>query len=210
VSKNFPKLLFVLGIAMLLFGMVSAGVTFKEMRRQRHLHDRLCGVKLRLSEQSNWQTGLFAIYERGSHTLYLSTLNAQGKPLTIDTMNTIYSEHNGEIEARIINPQNTMIWSKQILLPLLHVQAGWSFLDSINISHVLEGEWKLEVRVTQPDVSNAKLFSELVLMPPQILNIGSYIHEQSLTLIFMGALMFTGFCTIVLGGYLQRRTSRRL
>ena len=193
-------------------GMIGAGTTFMNMRLQRHLHDRVDGLKFKLSEQSDWRTETFSVYDTGYYTLYLSTVNAFSKPSDSDTMKQFQTLYHGIFVARIADQSDNTVWSRRIdeysISLALPPNMAWTFLDSVSISNPLGGSWKLQTRVVQADENFSKTFSELILMPPQLLDIGWYIYGQSIKLLGMGMLILVGFCMMVLGGYLQKRASR--
>lgn len=192
--------------------MIGAGLTFMEMKRQRHMHDRLNSMRFRLAERSGWTAETFSVYDTGYHTLFLTTVKAFSKPVKGDTMNEIQTRYRGEFEVRMIDPSDSVIWSKRIDGDSISLQnpanVSWTFLDSIRIGNPVGGSWKLQVRVWEADNNFSKTYSELALMPPMGLDIGRYIYGESIKLIGMGIALVVGFCLMVLGGYLRRRSTR--
>jgi hypothetical protein len=207
---------------MMLIGMIGAGRIYMDMRQQRHLHDRLAGMKFKLAEQTDWRTETFSPHDTGYHTLHLSTINTSSKSLrakaqddkssTSDTSGEFRTFYHGTFEARIADPSNNIIWTKHIegstFFLALPSNTVWIFVDSVHIQNMHEGLWKFQTRVTHADENFAPTYSELILMPPQAMDIGFYIYGQSLKLIGMGLLIPIGFCTVLLGGYFQKRVTR--
>ena len=207
---------------MTLIGMIGAGRTYMDMREQRHLHDRLAGIRFKLAEQTDWHTENFSPHDTGYHTLHLSTINTSSKPSTgkaqddqsstPDTSGKFRTFYHGTFEARIADPSDNIIWTGHIegntFFLTLPPTSAWIFVDSIHIPSLRQGPWKLQTRVTRADENFAPTYSELVLMPPQAMDIGLYIYEQSIKLIGVGLLIPIGFCTILLGAYLQKRVAR--
>jgi hypothetical protein len=192
-------------------GIIMAGFTYMDMRRERHLHDRLAGMKFRLAEQTDWHMETFSPRDTGYHALHLSTVNTSRTAPVSDTTGEFRTFYHGAFDARIVDPTNDIIWSRHIegntIFLALPSNTAWIFIDSVHIQNVREGAWKLQARVMESDENFSNTFSELIVMPPRAENIGLYIYTQSIKLIGMGILILAGFCTMVLGGYLWRRAT---
>ena len=197
---------------MTLAGMVGAGLTYMGMREQRHLHDRLAGIKFTLAKQTDWQTETFSPHDTGYHTLHLSTVNTSRNSAASDTAGASRTFYHGIFEARIAAPSGEIIWTRQMagstFFLVLPPHTAWMFIDSVYIQNAGEGVWKLQTRVVQADERFAPTYSELIVMPPQALDIAIYIYGESLKLMGLGLLIPIGFCVLLLGGYLQKRIGR--
>ena len=188
-------------------GMAGAGITFREMRLQRHLHDRLVGVPLKLSEESDWHHAPFSVYEEGTHILYLATTNTLGKKSVVDSTRTMV-RYQGGFYIALSDSHNRTLYSNHFdgntMSLTVPVTTSWITLDSIRL-RVNDGEQlRLGVSNNFPDTAFSHTFSEIVLMPPNADEITGYLRGMSYALVGMGAITFIGFCVTLYGGRMRR------
>jgi hypothetical protein len=211
------RAIFLAGIFAMIGGMIGAGMIYREIRLQRHLHDRLCGIKLKLSEPSNLQNEEFSVYENGTYTLYLSTINPMTTQSAIDTVGKKMLLYRGIFEIRISDPSGRRVYAKQLNGDTFSrapeydqtsersSTVTWTELDTVSLERQAEGHFSLAASVLTADNNFSHTLSEVVLMPPQGYDLGEYIQRQSMKLLGMGVLMISGFCAIVLSGYSIKR-----
>src|SRR5437763_12039965 len=105
-------------------GMLGAGLTYMDARLERHLHDRLCGLKLKLVEEPTLHAESFSVYDTGFCTIYLTTVNTIGSPLEgrthnepstqDDTLKEFQSVYHGAIDMLLSDPAGEIVWKKRV------------------------------------------------------------------------------------------------
>src|SRR5438128_1408893 len=112
--KVASQILLIVGMLMMVGGMTASGLKYREMKLQRHLHDRLCSIKLNLSEVSDWKTESFSVYRTGDHILYLTTVNAFGRQAIADSAAQPNPRYHGEFDVAIFDPSDQIFFQKHM------------------------------------------------------------------------------------------------
>jgi hypothetical protein len=197
-----------MGILMMIFGMINAGLTYRDMRTQRLLNETVSLMKLDLTQPSSWQSAPLPLYETGDHPVYLAgeqvfTRVSHTKEQSLDSI-----FFAGRVDITVEDPTGEKVFEKALsgILKAIPKASGmmWIVIDTLHLPNIGNGEWKLNARVAVADTS-VRTLTEILVVPPHAAEFSDYVSEETPKLFGMGILIIAGFCTTVFGGYLNRR-----
>lgn len=207
--KAYSKIILTLGIILMAYGVINTGVVYREMRKERVLHEPISIMKLDLSNKMRWETSYVPIYREGNHVIYFTI--SETKTDSVKMIDQIHEQFSfgGELRLVVENPAGEVI--KEARLPqnsLAIIRPDhmlWVIIDTLHITHVLPGELKIQVQMAEPDKKYFGRIAELLITPPHAAEFAPYVQRKSSELYGMGIFILAGFSTIVIGGYLSRR-----
>ena len=210
--KTISQIILVIGILITVYGVTNAGLTYRDMRIQRLLHEPIQLMKIDLAYRSRWQSVSVPFYQTGNYVLYLrlpyhqsdttsNSLPKQQQYFFKGNLRIDVEDDLGKIisQPRISGTLQGMVRSDHLL---------WVAIDTILINELPGSNWKIQVQVNDSDTSFNSQFADLTIIPPEAAEFLPYIEQEAPKLFLMGAFIILGFVTIVAGGYLNRRSAR--
>jgi len=207
------KILLGAGITLLIVGVGGAGMTYQDIRRENLLHAVAATVPVPTTDTASTATAGFLPYSDGGYSLYItSTGRPEGtRPspgagtngCPPDSLLTVLSEYGGSVMITVSDPDGRIIYNHRItpgdVRAAVPTGRGWVPVDTLRVP-AGERQWSLTVSV-DPGVSHPPgCGMEISILPPQRLDIGSYMESGIMRLVGFGACMMAGFVVIVLSG----------
>ena len=201
--------------SLLVAGAITYGVyTYVSMMGEDRLHALLAVIDLNLSQQSDWKEARFVVLRDGEHGLHLSTLNPFGKPFheSEDDEDPLPLFFGGVMELQLLRPDGIVLFSGRFdSTDIRHAwprNLEWTELGRIDLAAPSGGEWRLRTRVVEPDSRFDRTTSQVLIMPPQVVDIGWFLFGKTIELVVSGILALFGL-TLLLAGVLLKRRARR-
>ncbi len=205
-----------LGICFMAAGIALAGITYREMRTQRVLHEPVRVCRMDLSKTSNWQTEPLSLFQTGTYTLWLSADNPRRQPGSNQSIPQ--AQQSGDIiyggETEIVvertDGQIALRTSLGTGAPGSDRQDGLVLfrIDSVIVDDPFS-LWRISARVALPDPQFSGKLAEIVIIPPGPTEFGPYVQRESYKLFAAGILIVAGFIITIFGGtFLGRRISK--
>jgi hypothetical protein len=195
------KIFTLAGILLIVAGLLGLGITYRALKLQRHLHDKLAGARIVLSQSGAEDEEHFTAPGPGLYTVHLATLT----PVRQARRGGV--AFGGMVEYSIADTAGRIRYLSRILpgsmAALVPDTATLLILDTIYIPEA-GAPMQLRARVMAPDSNFAHTRSELFLMPPGDPGFDGYVRSQSAWMAAMGLTMVAGFCIMVLGGRARR------
>lgn len=189
---------------MMLCGVIAAGLTYREMRTQRLLHEPVRLFKIDLSQQSAWQSAPLPLYQNGQHIIFLSasapvtpspSLQSQGRSVEAFSgrLEVVVEDASGKMASQAMTHPTKAGWKKQDGLV-------WFECDTLNVSEITSSDWRISMRVVEADPHFERKLAELILIPPHPEEFTPYLERESYKLFASGLLLVCGFLVFIFGG----------
>ena len=207
--KIVSQVLIAAGILAMVYGIITAGLTYRDMRIQRLLHEPIEVMKIDLSYRSRWQSVSLPLYQQGKYRLYLR-LSYPGAVASADTLRRQRPfPFKGGVRFSVEDDKGSVITRPHVEDSLTgsvrQDQLLWVLLDTLRVDQLPDHEWKIQSQVVDSDLLQSGRFADVLLVPPEAAEFLPYVQGEAPKLYMMAVVIMFGFITLLAGGYLSRR-----
>lgn len=207
--KQFSNIILGLGIVMMMTGVAGTGITFRDMRLERHLHDAVSVVRFSLAASAKNESRPFSLAKEGIYTLHVATIPIASPPRSEKGPSSL--PFHGNVQYAIVDTNGRTRHAGSVESgATMSISAGtrvWSALDTLYIPLNSGERFQLHADVTRIDSSFRSTLSEIILMPPDVEEIAGLVRSGAYILAGMGLLIIGGFCLTLFGGHLRKKLS---
>lgn len=207
--KPFSNIILGLGIVMMMTGVAGTGITFRDMRLERHLHDAVSVVRFSLAASAKNESRPFSLAKEGVYTLHVATTPIASSPRSEKSTSSLL--FRGKVHYAIVDTNGRTRHSGSVDSgATMIVSVGtpvWSALDTLYIPLNAGERFRLHADVSGADSSFRSTSSQIILMPPGVEEIAGSVRSGAYILAGMGLLIIGGFCLTFFGGHLRRKLS---
>lgn len=215
--KRAAAIILTLGVILMAAGIVFAGITYREMRTERILHETVRLCKSDLSRISDWHSEALPIYQSGKYALWLSADDPSGRSPNgnhteeahlqrpavryFGKAELVVEKPSGEIALRTsVGPstKGTAATNRTVRFPI----------DSFDAVFVSSGHWTLSMRIVEEDPQFMGILANVVVIPPHADEFIPYVQRESYKLFGSGLLVVFGFTAAIFGGNMYSGRSR--
>jgi len=211
--KNSRKILLGTGIALLVAGVAGAGITYQDIRRENLMHAVAATLPVPFADTASSVSAGFLPYRDGTYSLYLSAPGdredaergpeRRAAPCPPEAVLAGIIEYDGSLEITVSDPDERVTYSRRItrgIVPAaLPTERGWILIDTLGV-RAGGRQWTLGVSVRPGGSRPPACGMDILLLPPQRHDIGSYMEGGVMWLVGFGGCMMLGFIVIVLAG----------
>ncbi|GEM_PF-4870525 len=192
-------------------GIVFAGITYRDMRAERAVHELLRVCRTNLSRTSGWQVEPLPIFLNGTYALWLSADNPSPPNRDSRSIGTTASPpaiiYEGQAEIIVERPQGNIVLRSSLGPGVRGTETPdrliWFQIDSLLVTDS-SAQSRISMRVVRPDSQFAGKLAEIVVIPPHAGEFGEVLQKGSYKLFTAGILIVAGFMITIFGGNLHR------
>jgi hypothetical protein len=198
--------LLILAVVVFAFGIFRWVTLGGQMAEEKEEQTRTGRVVFDLSQQEGWKTSDYIPRRAGLYSVVLETQSRIWKPRPAATF-------TGVFEIEIVDSSGNVAKRMRVHGQALHHtnenHVHWSALDTLTMTTIGSGAWKIRVSTAEADANFKEMASAIILQPPSKFDIGWAKFSRGIEVALIAALGFLLLSASGASWYFARRNIRQ-